>query len=135
MGLIHKNESASGVRKPFRAPGILSFSRRMTRTRVRFRKFSSSSLSPRNPSEGISNAWDSQEIPDCQSQELRLLSGLREIFLVKVIRDWLNPRGQSQIMRFTSEGPGRGHRAEMQEGERSQSDVPQVKRVSHVEGA
>lgn len=50
-------------------------------------------LSPRNPSEGISNAWDFQEIPDCQSQELRLLSGIRDIFLVKAIMDWLNPQG------------------------------------------
>lgn len=64
----------------------------MKGTRVRFRKFSSSSLSSRNPSEGISNAWDSQEIPDCQSQKLRLLSGLRDIFLVKVIIDRLNPQ-------------------------------------------
>jgi len=61
------------------------------RTRVRFRKFSSSSLGPRKPSEGISNAWDSREIPDYQSRELGLPLGLREIFLVKVILGWLNP--------------------------------------------
>lgn len=36
-------------------------------------------------------AWDAQEIPDCQSQELGLLSGLRDIFLVGVIRERLHP--------------------------------------------
>lgn len=91
-GLIHKNESFQGLENLYEAPGILISSKRVKRTRIRFRKSSSSSLSLRNPSEGISNAWDSQEIPDCQSQELRLLSGLRDIFLVKVIIDWLNPQ-------------------------------------------
>lgn len=52
-----------------------------------------SPLSLGNPSEGISNAWDFQEISDCQSQELRLLSGIRDIFLVKAIVDWLNLLG------------------------------------------
>lgn len=50
-------------------------------------------LSLGKPSEGISNAWDFQEISDCQSQELRLLSGIRDIFSVKAIVDWLNLQG------------------------------------------
>lgn len=66
---------------------------RLTGTKVRFGKLISSSLSLGNPSEGISNAWDFQEISDCQSQELRLLSGIRDIFLVKAIIDWLNLQG------------------------------------------
>lgn len=87
MNLFHGPESLYGNL------GILSSSWRVKGTRVRFRKFSSSSVSPRNPSEGNSNAWTPRKPQTVKSQELRPLSGLREIFLVKVIIDWLNPQG------------------------------------------
>lgn len=90
-GLMHTSESFRGVDNLCGAPGIVISSGGEKGTRIRFGKFSSSPLSLRNPSEGISNAWDSQETPDCPSQALRLLSGLRDIFLVKVIIDCLDP--------------------------------------------
>lgn len=116
-------------------PGILSSSLRVKGPRDRFRKFSSSSVSPRNPREGTSNAWDSQEIPDCQSQELRPLLGLREIFLVKVIIDWLNPQRVKPNHEVDIRGTRRWVQGRKAGGrERKQGNVPQAKRVSYAKG-
>ena len=90
-------------------------------------------LSPRNPSEGISNAWDFQEISDCQSQELRLLSGIRDIFLVKAIMDWLNPQGAKLNCEVHIRAARRWRKGRKAGGKGSGSCLP-AKCISHTEG-
>lgn len=121
-----------GSESLYGAPRTMSSSPRVKGTGVRFRKFSSSSLSTRNPSEGISNAWDSQEIPDCQSQELWLLSGLREIFLVKVIIDWLNPQKAKPNHEVHIRGTRRWVKGKKQEGEKGTRATSHRLNVSHI---
>lgn len=72
-----------------------------------------------SPSEGISNAWDFQEISDCQSQELRLLSGIRDIFLVKAIIDWLNLQGAKLNREVHSKATKRWRKGGGRDGEHS----------------
>lgn len=89
-------------------------------------------LSSRNPSEGISNAWDFQEISDCQTQELRLLSGIRDIFLVKAIMDWLNPQG-ARLNCEVHIRAARWRKGRKAGGKGSGSHLP-AKCISHTEG-